>query len=872
MNSITNGLEMRKTGEWTSWPDFLGYTPHRWTRTTLLEFIKSLRGTTLETFTETELLMLMAHNGSLPAFTRAFGRRGPLGVIQDLKENEGRGIEAAINKAGEAPDEEVAAEDESGDIEIAEDVQEVLEHDAQRPPESLPSILAEGGLHDVDVLNEKISGGLDEELAEFYVTNRVAGLWDAYVKGHSVEERLAGKGGHYFNTIRDRFEYQRSAVESLEVPKEWSFKKNGTPEITPPFPMQKRTAWEVLTRKRVGNWSEPGTGKTNSAQLAIRVTGSRNALVIAANSTVEGWAKAIMNTFPDTEIHTTPTEPVSGRYNITLLNYEKFQQSNSVDLVWRLHKLSYDFVVLDEVQFVKQRQRQRHKDDGNKSLRRFWVETLIHALAKDNPNLYVLGMSATPVINNLFEARKLLEIVTGRSFGDLDTKATILNAIAAHRNLMVYGFRYHANFDMRVHPIEVETVRNDLIEDLRGRGILETEQILLDAKLEALYEKDHFRKGTLVYIEYVDGIDHRTRRFLEERGFSVGMCTGKDKSGLQPFRDGKLDILIGSRTVATGVDGLQNVCDNVILLSPPWTGADEKQIEGRVVREGSDYDHVTMVWPQVVVDLGVAGSWSWDKQRREIIEFKQTLSDCAVDGRPPKALLPSKHSLLYRAREALEDLIARLEGDGYEPSERPALEVPLPPKLKERAQVKHGDFRKISRRWATSNSATTHERLKADKSEWYLYHTLYEEARTHWDEIPAEYIASQLKARPDLKIADFGCGTNLLKAALPEHDVVGLDHVVRAGDNSTIECDIANTPLETASKDAVVLSLALMGCNWPDYLKEAHRLLKPFGYLFVAEPAKKRADLAGAVGEHGFDVIRSEQRGDFRYVRAVKAD
>ena len=50
-------------------------------------------------------------------------------------------------------------------------------------------------------------------------------------------------------------------------------------------------------------------------------------------------------------------------------------------------------------------------------------------------------------------------------------------------------------------------------------------------------------------------------------------------------------------------------------------------------------------------------------------------------------------------------------------------------------------------------------------------------------------------------------------------------------------------------------------------------MLKPYGFLFVAEPASRlEEDLREAVAEHGFDVIRSEQRGKFRYVRAAKID
>jgi hypothetical protein len=334
--------------------------------------------------------------------------------------------------------------------------------------------------------------------------------------------------------------------------------------------MQKRTAYEVLKKKRVGNWSGAGTGKTNSALLAIRVTESRNALVVVANATVDGWKDAIEISFPDTVIHTIPTEPVLGRYNITILNYEKFQQPNCGKLARRLLDLTYDFVVLDEIQLAKQR-------DSDKSLRRKTLERLVHQLAEHNPDLNVLGMSATPVINNLYEGRKLLEIVQGRSFGDLDTKPTVTNAFAVHRALTVYGFRYKPKYDIELgKPEPVETVRNDLLDDLRSAsGVLGVEQTLLPAKLEAI--RPFVRKGNLIYTHYVDGMVHPIRRFLEgihleSRRVRVGVYTGENKSGLEAFRKGRVDVLIGSAPLATGVDGLQKISNRIIVLSPRGLG------------------------------------------------------------------------------------------------------------------------------------------------------------------------------------------------------------------------------------------------------------------------------------------------------------
>jgi hypothetical protein len=67
----------------------------------------------------------------------------------------------------------------------------------------------------------------------------------------------------------------------------------------------------------------------------------------------------------------------------------------------------------------------------------------------------------------------------------------------------------------------------------------------------------------------------------------VGLYTGSDKSGLRPFLERRVDVLIGSKPVGTGLDGSQMVCDRIIMVSLPWTSAEQEQIEGRVRRQGS---------------------------------------------------------------------------------------------------------------------------------------------------------------------------------------------------------------------------------------------------------------------------------------------
>lgn len=265
--------------------------------------------------------------------------------------------------------------------------------------------------------------------------------------------------------------------------------------------------------------------------------------------------------------------------------------------------------------------------------------------------------------------------------------------------------------------------------------------------------------------------------------------------------------------------------------------------------------------------------WSWDRRRWKAIEYKRTLSDCAVDGRIPEAARMSPERLLAKSRTALEEWIERIEGKELNLSEiRPHLKVPLPPDVTRKLVFARGDFATLTNRWSTSNSETVHARLKESPEEWYLYHTLYRKAREGRTEIPAEHMAEHLRGRPDLKVGDFGCGEGLLKEALGEgHEVIGFDHVAAA--EGVIACDMAHTPLEDGSLGAAVFSLSLMGRNWRDYLAEAHRTLQPFGLLLIAEPAKRweeEGKLEGAVEQAGFDLLPSYRRGDFLYVRAVR--
>jgi len=183
-----------------------------------------------------------------------------------------------------------------------------------------------------------------------------------------------------------------------------------------------------------------------------------------------------------------------------------------------------------------------------------------------------------------------------------------------------------------------------------------------------------------------------------------------------------------------------------------------------------------------------------------------------------------------------------------------------------------GEFSEMNKKWNTSNSKTTHDRLKENKSEWINYHKLYTEARKNWSEIPYKVIADIIKTRPEWIVGDFGCGENLLSKEIP-NKVLSFDHV--AIDETVSVCDLSNIPIENAILDVVVFSLSLMGTNYKEYFKEAYRTLKPMGMVIIAEPSNRWEDrddeLKSMLIEEGFNISGDVKHSDkFVYVSAMK--
>ena len=154
------------------------------------------------------------------------------------------------------------------------------------------------------------------------------------------------------------------------------------------------------------------------------------------------------------------------------------------------------------------------------------VLALITNAAEQNPDLHVLGMSATPVINNLREGKSLVELVTGVERSDLGEKATINNCMRLHQAFVTLGIRSKVKPKIKIERVTVPVDCTHLVDRIReeGTSILKMEQILTLARIPAIVKK--LRPKTIVYTHYVEGIVDLLKEAIEAEGWTVGFHMG----------------------------------------------------------------------------------------------------------------------------------------------------------------------------------------------------------------------------------------------------------------------------------------------------------------------------------------------------------
>lgn len=754
--------------------------------------------------------------------------------------------------------------------EVEQTVQEfddVIEQEEER----LPEIKSKDVLKSLDQITS--SQFCDKEAIEFLIISKKEKLWrDVFERGKAaVNEIKKATGNEYVKRVKDEFLFEYDHTIKLKSPKNFNARtKDGN--LIKPNLMQFLTATRLDFKSRIGNWSGTGAGKTLSAILASRLLDMKFTIVTCPNSVVVNWQNNIKDAFQDSEIldkSELPDKINPQKYSYLVLNYEYFQQPSSSSYVKKLLSLGkISFIVIDEVHYTKQR------EIDNVSKRKEMIKNLVVEAGKKNKNLKVIGMSATPVINNLYEGRSMIELITGKEHKDIDTTVNVNNCMYLFQKLSTIGTRYLPQYQVGIKEEPHYVDCSDVVEEIREKGanqisVLALELILTRKRIPEIIK--HLEKKTVIYTHYIKGIGELLAEAISKEGYTVGFYTGEDKSGFDSFIKGNTDVLIGTSAIGTGVDGLQHVCRKLIFNVLPWTNAEYEQIKGRIFRQGQK-QNVEFILPLTKAEVN-GQEWSWCKTKLDRIHYKKTVADASVDGIIPEEHIRSEHQVLQDLMKWLD----RLSDKGLETIERKELASTLftdDEKELRRRKIKHGDFTKINTRWNNSRSGITHKRLQKDNHEWAHYHEEYRKARKDWVMTPYKEMVKFYKKRDGLVIGDFGCGEGFIyKELSSKHKVHSFDHV--AAEEFVTECDFSKTPLDDETLDVAIYSLSMMGSNINEYLHEAHRVLKLDGKINIIEATSRFKDVKqfmNQLQDFGFDRVVSSDMWKFTHIVAEKSD
>jgi superfamily II DNA or RNA helicase len=601
----------------------------------------------------------------------------------------------------------------------------------------------------------------DNWAAEFLKHSAVAKLWKSALHKETEREtvqaareyKVAADAHTYVGLTRSLFLQQYDAAKALgdNLPDGYTFTDNDGADA-PPTLMQLLVASRLKEEgcPGLGNWSDTGSGKTLSAVLSMAHLGCRTTVVICPLSVAKQWKVKIEAAFSGVfEVIVLKKLPSDGKVNwasetrtrprVVIINYAKLSKSTSQNKMYKLLTQmngSLDMIVLDELHMVKLRknpssgrveaadsddeesahgkeideelgdsieaEKALKLKDGYLSRRREVVLNVVTRARKANKKIRTLGLTATPVVNNLKEAQSLLCIVSGKDFSHLNcpNKPTLDDVMAVHRELHIHGVRFLSEY-VGAKPVEGlgANERIDATQEymhmyneieksdkgatkqkrkrngsLRNPTRLESALARTKAKLGRVVEEclacKARKERVLVYTHnYGGGVLKTLLDGLKGAGLNVCTYTGANANKRDQYKTkfiaGKYDVMIGSQAVATGVDDLQEGCHTMIINLLPMTHAEYKQLRGRLLRIGQD-EKVRIIIPMTYVRKEGSDSqcYSEDDLDWNRIRRKGQISDAAVDGEFPASAKKLAEFSPGKARENLTKWLQRLKEEG----------------------------------------------------------------------------------------------------------------------------------------------------------------------------------------------------------------
>jgi superfamily II DNA or RNA helicase len=353
--------------------------------------------------------------------------------------------------------------------------------------------------------------------------------------------------------------------------------------------------------------------------------------------------------------------------------------------------LEQSMVVIDEIhnyrtKIPKKAMKAQHHP-GSKIPACFYVQQGI------KPAQRVIGLTATPFVNDISDLTSIVSIVTGKdlfaktsrkksqlqllrkysknifSFYDIEKGDPRFPSYTIHKIELVMPKAYYEEY-MKIERLEKRHFAGKTISDAFYGNIrvasnkidnrTNSPKVLWTInKIETI-----IRTGgrVVVFSNFLDSGVKVIKRELSKKGVGCNFITGKVKRNtrqkiVRDYNSGNMPVLLISKAGGEGLDLKKTTA--VIMLEPTWNSASRTQIFGRGIRNGSHLDlpeslrHVDcfillMVKPKNVEDELVSG----DRFTYDVTEDKHVasealldyLEDNSIEGTRGEKWLPEKQS------------------------------------------------------------------------------------------------------------------------------------------------------------------------------------------------------------------------------------
>ena len=518
--------------------------------------------------------------------------------------------------------------------------------------EDLPSLDPSKALRALDKAATVIeSQGSDLKLIEFLKAKAIAKLWDSCFANE--DNLISNLNSNYFDKdsyssqVKQSFLEEYYGAKNLEIPSTYKFRDLKGISREPKL-MQKLVAFRVIRDKRMLNLSGTGTGKTLSAILSAQVCKVKRIFISCPNGVIDSWERSFRSAYPDAILHIKPNNwqlnLIPNKTNVILVNHERLQDRFSESLLKFCINFQTELIIIDEIHQSKSRK------ENISSQRRELIKEFIRISRNLKEDIRVLGLSATPVINNLYEGRSLIELVTDKVLADV--KGDDINScMNLYQHFVLNSIRMNPGNLPRTKLITKEIDTSNLIHEIikinNSAKLVkyhDLERLFVLPKLKVLEEIIEKGIKTIIFITLIEGTLIPITNWLKKNKYKFSVYTGNDKEAseegftdsLDEFINGHTDILVATvQCAGTGIDGLQSVCNRAIFFQLPWTSTEFEQSVGRLDRDGTVFESIEVFLPITFLELPNGDNWSWCESKLERIRSKKDIAKAAVDGDLP---------------------------------------------------------------------------------------------------------------------------------------------------------------------------------------------------------------------------------------------